>query len=94
MLGKWSPAVVIAAAADGNLRVWDVEGIKEEKVIDLASRESGVRTDNISYTMLVNGDQWVACLSDTKLGLFDVESGLYMKTIDLQVDQDYYFSSG
>ena len=82
-----------SVSADGTLRMWDIEGIKELKVIDLESRESRVTRDFVGHAILVNGNRWAACFSGTHLGLFDLESGLFMKSIDLQIDQEYIYTS-
>ena len=75
------------------MRVWDVAGIKEEKVIEMNDDESGLCSDMITFTILVNDDKWVACLSSTEIGLFDLETGLYMRTIDLELDDNFDFMS-
>ena len=80
-----------AACSDGTLRVWDVAGIKEEKVIELVDEESGISSDMITITALVNDDKWVACLSIREIGLFDIETGLYIKTIYPEMDDGYDF---
>ena len=68
--------------------MWDVENIKELKVIDLQEDESGVVPSFIQFMALVNGDKWVACFSFTLLSLFDLESGLYLKSFDIQFYED------
>ena len=80
-------------ANDNTLRKWDIDGIKEEKVIDLDENESGASGNYMPCMLLVNGDKWVACYSLTNLAIFDLEIGMYMKQIDLQLDEEYDFST-
>ena len=79
---------VFPASSDGTLRMWDVENFKELKVIDLQEDESGVVPSFIQFMALVNGDKWVACFSVTLLSFFDLESGLYLKSFDIQFYRD------
>ena len=75
------------ASTDGTLRMWDIETIKELKVIDLLQEESSVLPRLINFMSLVNGDKWVACFSITHLAFFDLEAGLYLKSFDFQIQQ-------
>ena len=84
----WWRHHVFPASTDGTLRTWDVENIKELKVIDLQEEESGVAPSHIPFMSLVNGDKWVACFSIVLLSLYDLESGLYLKSFDIQIDRD------
>ena len=74
------------ASADGTLRVWDIEDIKQKRVIELTVEESRLTSRFIVYTILVNEDKWVACYSALHIALFDLHTGLFLKTIDLHFD--------
>ena len=82
----------IIVANDNTLRKWDIESIKEDKIIELDD-ESGIDGGDVPCMLLVNGDKWVACFSHTHLAIFDLETGMYMKKIDLQLDEEYDFST-
>ena len=86
---SWKPedlsSCYLTASSDGTLRKWDIKNIKEEKVIELEESESEIMGGHMPCMVLVNDDKWVACFSTSCLAIYDLETGLYLKKIDLNL---------